>query len=63
MQAAPRAGYTLREQFEFGTAENIVVAGAGNRAALEWILHGDSLPAARVAVAEWHLERAAIPGR
>jgi 6-phosphogluconolactonase len=38
-----------------------LVAGAGKRAALERILHGDSLPAARVVAAEWHLDRAAIP--
>ena len=40
-----------------------LVAGAGKRAALERILHGVSLPAARVTVAEWHLDRAAIAGR
>ena len=40
-----------------------LVAGAGKRAALEQILHGDSLPAARVAAGEWHLDQAAFPGR
>lgn len=40
-----------------------LVAGSGKRAALERILQGNSLPAARVAAAEWHLDRAAIPGR
>jgi 6-phosphogluconolactonase len=38
-----------------------LVAGAGKRAALERILQGGSLPAARVAAVEWHLDRAAIP--
>jgi len=40
-----------------------LVAGAGKRDALEQILLGKSLPAARVAAAEWHLDRAALPGR
>ena len=40
-----------------------LVAGSGKRAALERILLGNSLPAARVAAAEWHLDRAAIPER
>jgi len=40
-----------------------LVAGAGKRAALERILHGDYLPAARIALAEWHLDRAATPER
>lgn len=40
-----------------------LVAGAGKRDALEQILQGKSLPAARVAAAEWHLDRAALPGR
>jgi 6-phosphogluconolactonase len=39
-----------------------LVAGAGKCAALERILLGDSLPAACVVAAEWHLDRAAIPG-
>lgn len=39
-----------------------LVAGAGKRAVLGQILLGKSLPAARVAVAEWHLDRAAWPG-
>lgn len=38
-----------------------LVAGAGKREALERILRGESLPAARVANAEWHLDRAALP--
>lgn len=40
-----------------------LVAGAGKRDALEQILQGKSLPAARVAAAEWHLDRVALPGR
>lgn len=40
-----------------------LVAGAGKLAALEQILLGDSLPAARVVAAEWHLDRAALPVR
>lgn len=40
-----------------------LVAGAGKSAALEQILSGISLPAARVTAAEWHIDRAAIPGR
>ncbi|MDD5385281.1 MAG: 6-phosphogluconolactonase [Gallionella sp.] len=39
-----------------------LVAGAGKRDALEQILLGKSLLAARVAAAEWHLDRAALPG-
>lgn len=39
-----------------------LVAGAGKCAALKQILLGNSLPAARVASAEWHLDRAALPG-
>ena len=39
-----------------------LVAGAGKRDALEQILQGKSLPAARVATTEWHLDRAALPG-
>ena len=38
-----------------------LVAGAGKRDALEQILLGKSLPAALVAAAEWHLDRAALP--
>lgn len=38
-----------------------IVAGGGKRAALEQILLGKQLPAARVAAAEWHLDRAAWP--
>ena len=39
-----------------------LVAGAGKRDALEQILRGEPLPAARIANAEWHLDRAAWPG-
>ncbi|MDP4029428.1 MAG: 6-phosphogluconolactonase [Gallionella sp.] len=39
-----------------------LVAGAGKREALEQILRGEPLPAARIASAEWHLDRAAWPG-
>jgi len=39
-----------------------LVAGAGKRDALEQILRGEPLPAARIASAEWHLDRAAWPG-
>lgn len=39
-----------------------LVAGAGKREALERILRGEPLPAARIAAAEWHLDRAALPG-
>lgn len=38
-----------------------LVAGAGKRKALERILLGNSLPAARVVTAEWHIDRAAMP--
>lgn len=38
-----------------------MVAGAGKRAALEQIALGKSLPAGRIAGAEWHLDRAALP--
>lgn len=38
-----------------------LVAGAGKREALERIVRGESLPAARIANAEWHLDRAALP--
>lgn len=38
-----------------------LVAGAGKRDALRQILQGTLLPAARVAAAEWHLDRAALP--
>lgn len=38
-----------------------LVAGAGKSTALEQILLGNSLPASRVADAEWHLDRAAVP--
>jgi 6-phosphogluconolactonase len=40
-----------------------LVGGAGKRAALERILRGEPLPAARITDAEWHLDRAAWPGR
>ena len=39
----------------------IILAGSGKRAALEQILLGNPLPAARVAAAEWHLDLAALP--
>ncbi len=39
-----------------------LVAGAGKRSALEQLSRGVLLPAARVAAAEWHLDRAALPG-
>ncbi len=39
-----------------------LVSGAGKRAALERILLGNSVPAARISAPEWHLDRAAIPG-
>lgn len=39
-----------------------LVAGAGKREALGQILQRESLPAACVAAAEWHLDRAALPG-
>jgi len=38
-----------------------LVAGAGKRSALEQMLRGVLLPAACVAAAEWHLDRAALP--
>ena len=40
-----------------------LVAGAGKRAALEQILRGNFLPAARISGAEWHLDQVAIPVR
>lgn len=39
-----------------------MVAGEGKRRALEKMLSGALLPAARVASAEWHLDCAALPG-
>lgn len=39
-----------------------LMAGAGKREALKQILLGKALPAARIAAAEWHLDRAALPG-
>lgn len=39
-----------------------LVAGAGKRSALEQISRGALLPAARVTDAEWHLDRASLPG-
>jgi 6-phosphogluconolactonase len=39
-----------------------MVAGEGKRIALERILSGAPLPAARVTSAEWHLDCAALPG-
>jgi 6-phosphogluconolactonase len=38
-----------------------IVAGSGKRAALKKIMEGNSLPVARVATAEWHLDLAALP--
>ena len=38
-----------------------LVAGAGKRAALQAIMDGAALPAARVGSAEWHVDRAAMP--
>ena len=38
-----------------------MVSGAGKRSALERILRGEMLPAARVSGAEWHVDRAALP--
>ena len=39
-----------------------LVAGAGKREALERITSGEILPAAAIVSAEWHLDRAAVPG-
>ncbi len=39
-----------------------LVAGTGKHSALEQMLSGALLPAARVASAEWHLDRAAVSG-
>lgn len=39
-----------------------LAAGAGKRAALEQILQGKLLPTGRVVAAEWHLDRAILPG-
>lgn len=38
-----------------------LITGAGKREALEQIASGKLLPAAHVAAAEWHLDRAALP--
>ncbi|WP_283743799.1 6-phosphogluconolactonase [Sideroxydans sp. CL21] len=38
-----------------------LVTGAGKRAALQAINDGASLPAARVGLSEWHIDRAAMP--
>lgn len=38
-----------------------MVSGAGKRDALQRILQGELLPAACVASAEWHIDRAALP--
>lgn len=40
-----------------------LVAGAAKRSALEQMLNGALLPAARVTSAEWHIDRAALPGQ
>ncbi len=42
-------------------AKLFLVAGEGKRSALERILLGETLPAAQVAGAEWHFDRAALP--
>jgi 6-phosphogluconolactonase len=42
-------------------AKLFLVAGEGKRYALERILLGETLPAARVTNAEWHFDRAALP--
>jgi 6-phosphogluconolactonase len=39
----------------------MMVAGSGKRAALEKIIAGEALPAARIVSAEWHLDLAARP--
>lgn len=39
-----------------------LVAGVEKRGALERIMRGTALPAARVPGAEWHIDRAAVPG-
>jgi len=39
-----------------------MVAGVGKREALIQIFDGVQLPAARVGVSEWHIERVALPG-
>ena len=38
-----------------------LISGAGKRGALEQMASGKLLPAAHVAAAEWHLDRAALP--
>lgn len=38
-----------------------IVAGSGKRTALEQILLGNPLPAARIVAAEWHFDHAALP--
>ncbi len=42
-------------------AKLFMVSGEGKRSALERILRGEMLPAAQVAGAEWHVDRAALP--
>ncbi len=42
-------------------AKLFMVSGEGKRLALERILRGEKLPAAQVAGAEWHVDRAALP--
>jgi 6-phosphogluconolactonase len=42
-------------------AKVFLVAGKAKQEALEKIMHGIQLPAARVAGAEWHVDRAALP--
>jgi len=38
-----------------------LVTGAGKHAALQAVIDGASLPAARVGLSEWHVDRAAMP--
>ncbi len=42
-------------------AKLFMVAGEGKRSALERILRGEMLPAAKITDAEWHVDRAALP--
>ena len=42
-------------------AKLFMAAGEGKRSALERILRGEMLPAAKITDAEWHVDRAALP--
>ena len=42
-------------------AKLFMAAGGGKRSALERILRGEMLPAAKITDAEWHVDRAALP--